>query len=173
MKRANGTNLQISNITSDIPYVYLTLKKPAPNPTFPPLFGMGSNMVFEWDLDSSLYLTMPQNLTIQLADSQNQTHLAAIIPGNATMAHWTHIPTTLMMGYYTVWIHDSRGPKAYPSPGYLVPNARLILGLYTTINGVACPTCYPDSVGSYQKTPIVITFISCLTSVLIISFILA
>lgn len=108
-----------------------------PNQTFPPLFKIGvSNISFEWTVDPDMLKVQPANLTVALVDPQKQTFTAAVVQGTATSAHWdlAAIPsnTPLMMGYYTVWVYDQRGPKAFPSPGWLMPDSRLVVAMYST-----------------------------------------
>ena len=122
---------------NNIPPAYLTWKKPVPNQTFPPLFKIGvSNITFEWTVNSEMLKVHPENLTVALANPQKQTYTAAIVSGAATSANWNlaDIPSNspLMMGYYTVWVYDQRGPKAFPSPGWLMPDSRLVLAMYNT-----------------------------------------
>ena len=93
-------------------------------------------MTFEWTVDPNILKVQPANLTVALANPQKQTYTAAIVPGTATSAHWdlAHLPagSPLMVGYYTVWVYDQRGPKAYPSPGWLMPDSRLVVAMYST-----------------------------------------
>ncbi|KAI8144648.1 hypothetical protein BJV82DRAFT_667214 [Fennellomyces sp. T-0311] len=142
-----------ASYSNDIPPAYLTWKKPVPNQTFPPLFKIGaSNITFEWTVDPDMLKVQPENLTVALANPQKQTYTAAIVPGSATSANWNlaKIPPgqPLMMGYYTVWVYDQRGPKAFPSPGWLMPDSRLVVAMYSTeayvgrTDSMFCPTCY-------------------------------
>lgn len=126
-----------ASFSNDIPPAYLTWKKPIPNQTFPPLYKIGvSNITFEWTVDPNALKVQPANLTVALANPQKQTYTAAIVPGTATSAHWdiAHLPASspLMVGYYTVWVYDQRGPKAFPSPGWLMPDSRLVVAMYST-----------------------------------------
>ncbi|SAM02666.1 hypothetical protein [Absidia glauca] len=126
-----------ASFANNIPPAYLTWKKPIPNQTFPPLYKIGvSNMTLEWTVDPNALKVQPVNLTVALANPQKQTITAAIVDGTATEAYWDlakmdpHTP--LMVGYYTVLVYDQRGPKAFPSPGWLMPDSRLIVALYST-----------------------------------------
>jgi hypothetical protein len=126
-----------ASFSNDIPPAYLTWKKPIPNQTFPPLYKIGvSNISFEWTVDPNVLKVQPANLTVALANPQKQTFTAAIVPGTATSANWdlAHLPpgSPLMVGYYTVWVYDQRGPKAFPSPGWLMPDSRLVVAMYST-----------------------------------------
>ncbi|KAI9258730.1 hypothetical protein BDA99DRAFT_440643 [Phascolomyces articulosus] len=142
-----------ASYNNDIPPAYLTWKKPIPNQTFPPLFKIGvSNITFEWTVDPDMLKIQPENITVALANPQKQTYTATIVPGSATSAKWNlaNIPSSspLMMGYYTVWVYDQRGPKAFPSPGWLMPDSRLVVAMYNTeayvgrSDSMFCPTCY-------------------------------
>ncbi|KAI8085907.1 uncharacterized protein B0P05DRAFT_602912 [Gilbertella persicaria] len=176
----NDTLIQPSN------NAYLTWKKPVPNQTFPPLFKIGvSNITFEWTVDPNVLKVQPENLTVALANPQKQTFTAAIVPGTATSAVWdlAHLPPgqPLMVGYYTVWVHDQRGPKAYPSPGWLMPDSRLTVAMYSTESYVGrtdsmfCPTCYLGSGSSFRESlmPILTAFgVAMLTSAIMIASIL-
>ncbi|CAO3597247.1 unnamed protein product [Absidia cylindrospora] len=145
-----------ASYANNIPPAYLTWKKPIPNQTFPPLYKIGvSNMTLEWTVDPNALKVQPANLTVALANPQKQTITAAIVDGTATEAYWDlakmdpHTP--LMVGYYTVLVYDQRGPKAFPSPGWLMPDSRLIVALYSTeayvgrTDSMFCPTCYVGS----------------------------
>ncbi|KAI9485513.1 MAG: hypothetical protein EXX96DRAFT_545365 [Benjaminiella poitrasii] len=171
-----------ASFSNDIPPAYLTWKKPIPNQTFPPLYKIGvSNMTFEWTVDANILKVQPENLTVALANSQKQTYTAAIVPGTATSAHWdlAHLQpgSPLMVGYYTVWVYDQRGPKAFPSPGWLMPDSRLVVALYSTEAYVArtdsmfCPTCYLGGAGSFRESllPIMTALgVAILTSIFIL-----
>ncbi|KAI7863945.1 hypothetical protein BDF14DRAFT_1838791 [Spinellus fusiger] len=152
-----------ASYSNDIPPAYLTWKKPIPNQTFPPLYKIGvSNITFEWTVDPQILKVQPVNITVALANPQKQTFTAAIVPGTATSAHWdlARLPPgqPLMVGYYTVWVYDQRGPKAFPSPGWLMPDARLVVAMYSTEAYVArtdsmfCPTCYLGSAYSLRES---------------------
>ena len=126
-----------ASYNNNIPPAYLTWKKPVPNQTFPPLFKIGvSNITFEWTVNPEMLKIQPENLTVALANTHKQTYTAVIVSGAATSANWNlaDIPSNspLMMGYYTVWVYDHRGPKAFPSPGWLMPDSRLVLAMYNT-----------------------------------------
>ncbi|KAI8376829.1 hypothetical protein BD560DRAFT_63621 [Blakeslea trispora] len=175
-----------ASFSNDIPPAYLTWKKPIPNQTFPPLFKIGvSNITFEWTVDPNVLKVQPENLTVALANPQKQTFTAAIVPGTATSAVWdlAHLPpgSPLMVGYYTVWVHDQRGPKAYPSPGWLMPDSRLIVAMYSTESYVGrtdsmfCPTCYLGAGSSFRESliPLLTTFgVALLTTTMMIVSIL-
>ncbi|CEI86119.1 Putative Mannose-1-phosphate guanyltransferase [Rhizopus microsporus] len=176
-----------ASFSNDIPPAYLTWKKPIPNQTFPPLYKIGvSNITFEWTVDPNALKVQPANLTVALANPQKQTYTAAIVPGTATSAHWdiAHLPASspLMVGYYTVWVYDQRGPKAFPSPGWLMPDSRLVVAMYSTeayvgrTDSMFCPTCYLGVGRSFHESmmPLLITFgISISTSIIILSSLLA
>ncbi|CAO3640915.1 unnamed protein product [Mucor hiemalis] len=126
-----------ASFSNDIPPAYLTWKKPIPNQTFPPLYKIGvSNITFEWTVDPNVLKVQPANLTVALANPQKQTFTATVVPGTATSANWdlAHLQPglPLMVGYYTVWVYDQRGPKAFPSPGWLMPDSRLVVAMYST-----------------------------------------
>ncbi|OAD03274.1 hypothetical protein MUCCIDRAFT_110131 [Mucor lusitanicus CBS 277.49] len=138
-----------ASFSNDIPPAYLTWKKPIPNQTFPPLYKIGvSNMSFEWTVDPNVLKVQPANLTVALANPQKQTFTAAVVAGTATSANWdlAHLQpgSPLMVGYYTVWVYDQRGPKAFPSPGWLMPDSRLVVAMYSTEAYVGRTDCkYP------------------------------
>ncbi|KAI7902787.1 uncharacterized protein BX663DRAFT_561377 [Cokeromyces recurvatus] len=152
-----------ASFSNDIPPAYLTWKKPIPNQTFPPLYKIGvSNITFEWTVDPNILKVQPENLTVALANPQKQTYTATVVPGTATSAYWdlAHLQpgSPLMVGYYTVWVYDQRGPKAFPSPGWLMPDSRLIVALYSTeayvprTDSMFCPTCYLGGAGSFHES---------------------
>ncbi|KAI8640050.1 hypothetical protein BD408DRAFT_476871 [Parasitella parasitica] len=171
-----------ASFSNDIPPAYLTWKKPIPNQTFPPLYKIGvSNMSFEWTVDPNVLKVQPANLTVALANPQKQTFTAAIVPGTATSANWdlAHLPpgSPLMVGYYTVWVYDQRGPKAFPSPGWLMPDSRLVVAMYSTeayvgrTDSMFCPTCYLGAGGSFRESflPLITAFgVAAVTSVVML-----
>ncbi|KAI8987379.1 hypothetical protein BDF20DRAFT_849877 [Mycotypha africana] len=152
-----------ASFSNDIPPAYLTWKKPIPNQTFPPLYKIGvSNITFEWTVDPKVLKVQPANLTVALANPQKQTYTAAVVPGTATSANWdlARLPpeSPLMVGYYTVWVYDQRGPKAFPSPGWLMPDSRLVVAMYSTeayvgrTDSMFCPTCYLGGSRSFHES---------------------
>ncbi|KAL0079358.1 hypothetical protein J3Q64DRAFT_1810822 [Phycomyces blakesleeanus] len=152
-----------ASFSNDIPPAYLTWKKPIPNQTFPPLYKIGvSNITFEWTVDPQILKVQPVNITVALANPQKQTFTAAVVPGTATSANWDLARlapgSPLMVGYYTVWVYDQRGPKAFPSPGWLMPDARLVVAMYSTeayvgrTDSMFCPTCYLGSASSLRES---------------------
>ncbi|KAK4515939.1 uncharacterized protein ATC70_010899 [Mucor velutinosus] len=171
-----------ASFSNDIPPAYLTWKKPIPNQTFPPLYKIGvSNMSFEWTVDPNVLKVQPANLTVALANPQKQTFTAAIVAGTATSANWdlAHLQpgSPLMVGYYTVWVYDQRGPKAFPSPGWLMPDSRLVVAMYSTeayvgrTDSMFCPTCYLGGGGSFRESflPLITAFgVATLTSIVML-----
>ncbi|KAI8992202.1 hypothetical protein BDB01DRAFT_777469 [Pilobolus umbonatus] len=160
-----------ASFSNDIPPAYLTWKKPIPNQTFPPLYKIGvSNISFEWTVDPAVLKVQPANITVALANPQKQTFTAAIVAGTATSAHWdlahVHPASPLMVGYYTVWVYDQRGPKAFPSPGWLMPDSRLVVAMYSTeayvgrTDSMFCPTCFLGTGQSFHESvvPFMIAF---------------
>ncbi|KAG2237918.1 hypothetical protein INT48_002223, partial [Thamnidium elegans] len=152
-----------ASFSNDIPPAYLTWKKPIPNQTFPPLYKIGvSNITFEWTVDPNVLKVQPANLTVALANPQKQTFTATVVPGTATSANWdlAHLQpgSPLMVGYYTVWVYDQRGPKAFPSPGWLMPDSRLVVAMYSTeayvgrTDSMFCPTCYLGGGSSFRES---------------------
>ncbi|CAO3647147.1 unnamed protein product [Cunninghamella echinulata] len=171
-----------ASYANSIPPAYLTWKKPIPNQTFPPLYKIGlANMTFEWSVDPNQLKVQPMNITIALANPQKQTITATVVEGTATEAYWDLAKidprTPLMVGYYTVLLYDQRGPKAIPSPGWLMADSRLVIGLYSTeayvgrTDSMFCPTCYIGSAGSILSSmmPLFTAFsIAFLTSIFIL-----
>ncbi|KAI8379520.1 uncharacterized protein BYT42DRAFT_329864 [Radiomyces spectabilis] len=171
-----------ASFSNDIPPAYLTWKKPIPNQTFPPLYKIGvSNITFEWTVDPQVLKVQPQNITVALANPQKQTFTAAVVPGTATSAHWdlARLPpnSPLMVGYYTVWVYDQRGPKAFPSPGWLMPDSRLVVAMYSTeayvgrTDSMFCPTCYLGGSSTLRETflPLATAFgVAIFTSVVVL-----
>ncbi|CAO3629274.1 unnamed protein product [Cunninghamella blakesleeana] len=158
MNPFQGKPTSASFPNNNIPPAYLTWKKPIPNQTFPPLYKIGlSNITFEWTVDPNQLKVQPMNLTLALANPQKQTITATVLDGTATEAFWDLAKidqrTPLMVGYYTVLLYDQRGPKAIPSPGWLMADSRLVIGLYSTeayvgrTDSMFCPTCYIGSGG--------------------------
>ncbi|KAG1451407.1 hypothetical protein G6F46_010157 [Rhizopus delemar] len=175
-----------ASLSNDIPPASLSWKKPIPNHSFPPMYKVGvSNMTFEWTVDAKHLKVQPESLTIALVHSQKQTWTAAVVAGMATTAYWdlAHLPASspLMVGYYTVWVYDQRGPKAFPSPGWLMPDSRLVVAMYSTeayvdrTDAMFCPTCHLGGTRSLRASmvPLLFTFsLAMLTSVIMLSSLL-
>ncbi|KAI8070515.1 hypothetical protein BC940DRAFT_296341 [Gongronella butleri] len=148
---------------NNVPPAYLTWKKPIPNQTFPPLFKIGvSNITFEWTVDGSALKVQPVNLTVAVANPQKQTSSIQVLAGTATEAFWDlakiDAQNPLMVGYYTMLVYDQRGPKAVPSPGWLMPDSRLVFALYSTeayvgrTDSMFCPSCYVGGGRSFSTS---------------------
>jgi len=124
-----------SNIKVDGPPAYITWKTPLPNTAHPPLYKIGASAVtMEWSIDNEALQVPPTNITVAIISPQKETMIADVVPGSATSATWNLVNITrpLMVGYYTVSLYDQRGPTAIPSPGQLMPDSRLTLGLYNS-----------------------------------------
>ncbi|KAI8089783.1 uncharacterized protein BX664DRAFT_365625 [Halteromyces radiatus] len=169
-----------ASFANNMPPAYLTWKTPIPNQTFPPLYKIGvSNITLAWTADPNALKVQPMNLTIALANPQKQTITATIVQGTATEAYWdlATVDTPLMVGYYTVLVYDQRGPKAFPSPGWLMPDSRLLVALYSTeayvgrSDSMFCPSCYVGSGESMISSmiPLITAFgVAMLTSIFIL-----
>ncbi|ORX53096.1 hypothetical protein DM01DRAFT_1390924 [Hesseltinella vesiculosa] len=161
---------------------YLTWKKPVPNQTAPPLFKIGrSNITLEWTADPNAVKVQPTNLTLAVANPQKLTSNIQVLAGTATEAYWdlakTDPQSPLMVGFYTVLVYDQRGPKAAPSPGWLMPDNHLVVALYSTeayvgrTDSMFCPSCYVGNAISFHRSalPILYAFgVALVTSLLII-----
>ncbi|OZJ04375.1 hypothetical protein BZG36_03198 [Bifiguratus adelaidae] len=126
---------------------------PIPNQTFAPLAKMGANVTFSWTYTD--LLVQPQNLTLQAVGPGTETWSVTAMPGLASSVVWNlaNVPQTqpLVEGYYTMQLFDQRGPSAWPSGGWLEPNTRLTIGIYspqpyqTSTSSGNCATCYTGS----------------------------
>ncbi|KAF9098205.1 hypothetical protein BGX23_006809 [Mortierella sp. AD031] len=87
------------------PVSRLSMIQPKQNTANPPLFSVGSNIVFEWAFDNTTLVFPPANLTIEVCLTSNPKMVWPIanISGVATSASWNTgaaLPS-LFMGFYT------------------------------------------------------------------------
>ncbi|KAI8060260.1 hypothetical protein BC940DRAFT_312390 [Gongronella butleri] len=158
---------------------YATFIQPTPSKSVSPLYRIDpkENITFVWSY-SNLQVR-PVNLTLAAVGPQSMTYTIAGLPGDATSYVWqlgSVVPKTpLMNGYYQIQLYDQRGPTAYPSPGWLMPNSRLSIAFYSPesyqaqTNSNYCPTCFYSAAWKQTFGPIGIAFaVACITSVLLI-----
>jgi hypothetical protein len=141
---SSPTNSGVASVRADGPPAYITWMTPLPNAAYPPLYKIGASIVtMEWSVDGKALQIIPSNLTVAIVSPQKETIIAAEIPGFATSATWNLMSLTkpLMVGYFTVSIYDQRGPSAIPSPGQLMPDSRLTLGLYSAESYIPRTDC--------------------------------
>lgn len=92
--------------------------QPKQNTANPPLFPVGSNIVFEWLFDNATLVFPPANLTVEISLTSNPKMIwpVANVSGTATSVVWntaTVMNPSLFMGYYTLYDtfffqHDER-----------------------------------------------------------------
>ncbi|KAI9288788.1 hypothetical protein BC943DRAFT_121549 [Umbelopsis sp. AD052] len=152
--QSSPTQTGAASVKVNGPPAYITWMTPLPNAAYPPLYKIGASIVtMEWSVDMNALQIIPSNLTVAIVSPQKETIIAAELPGFATSATWNLMALTkpLMVGFFTVSIYDQRGPAAIPSPGQLMPDSRLTLGLYSAESYIPrtdsrfCPTCFHNS----------------------------
>ncbi|RUS28988.1 hypothetical protein BC938DRAFT_481203, partial [Jimgerdemannia flammicorona] len=109
---------------------------PTPTASNPPLYKNNANVTLSWAYTD--LLVQPVNVTVAAAfpgGTSANTYEITVIPGLATFAVWqlAKMPVTLPLqeGFYTIHINDQRGYKVgYASPGWLMPDHSLTIGIY-------------------------------------------
>ncbi|CAO3691841.1 unnamed protein product [Umbelopsis ramanniana] len=153
---SSPTKIGAASVRADGPPAYITWVTPLPNAAYPPLYKIGASIVtMEWSVDSQALQITPSNMTVAIVSPQKETIIAAEIPGFATSATWNLMSLTrpLMVGYFTVSIYDQRGPAAVPSPGQLMPDSRLTLGLYSAESYIPQTDCKIISIKTASIRP--------------------
>ncbi|CEP10105.1 hypothetical protein [Parasitella parasitica] len=97
----------------------------------------------------------PERLTIEAVGPNKATWAVSVMEGTVTSATWdlraTPSYTPLIEGYYTLQVHDQRGPDSLPKPGWLLPDNKMRVALYKTENNnhvgekiapFECATCF-------------------------------
>ena len=92
----------------------------------------GSLIQMEWN-----YVNLkvrPENLTLEAIGPNKAAWSITTVEGTATKATWdlraTPSYSPLIEGYYTIHLHDQRGPGTLPKPGWLLPDKSLKIALY-------------------------------------------
>ncbi|ORX90348.1 hypothetical protein K493DRAFT_318047 [Basidiobolus meristosporus CBS 931.73] len=102
------------------------INPPAPN-LVRPYFSIGSNITFEWHLESVRHKPTHLNFVIERTDISHKYVHAYNMSGTTTSYVWTtsdikQDQTQLIeSSSYLLRIYDERGPKEVPMPGYLTP----------------------------------------------------
>ncbi|KAF9578328.1 hypothetical protein BGW38_005929, partial [Lunasporangiospora selenospora] len=89
------------------PVSRISMIQPKQNAANPPLFPVGSNIVFEWAFDNNTLVFPPTNLSIEVSLSANPKMVWPIanVSGSATSIVWntgTARDPSLFMGFYTL-----------------------------------------------------------------------
>lgn len=90
------------------PVSRLSMVQPKQNTANPPLFPVGSNIVFEWVYDNATLVFPPASLTVEISLTSNPKMMwpVANVSGTATSVVWNTAAVTnpsLFMGYYTLY----------------------------------------------------------------------
>ncbi|OBZ85043.1 hypothetical protein A0J61_06901 [Choanephora cucurbitarum] len=105
----------------------------------------------------------PQNVTIEAVGPNKSTWTISVIDGLLTTATWdlrsTPSYSPLLEGFYTLNIHDQRGPTSPPKPGWLIPNDKMKIALYKTegnhvgerYSPSECATCFEFVMQGFEK----------------------
>lgn len=134
------------------PVSRLSIVQPKQNSASPPLFSVGSNIVFEWAFDNSTLVFPPSNITVEVNMSGNSKMVwpVANVSGSATSVVWNTAEVTnpvLFTGFYTLSIYDSKiGKQGVATSGHLMPFSDLQFGLYISgpyvpRTGAFCQSC--------------------------------
>ncbi|KAF9935234.1 hypothetical protein FBU30_006319 [Linnemannia zychae] len=133
------------------PVSRLSMIQPKQNTANPPLFAVGSNIVFEWAFENTTLVFPPANLTIEVSLTANSKMIwpVANVSGTATSATWNTGAATpsLFMGFYTLSVYDTKlGKQGVATSGHLMPYSDLQFGLYipepyVPRTGAFCETC--------------------------------
>ncbi|KAI8974990.1 hypothetical protein BDB01DRAFT_805618 [Pilobolus umbonatus] len=94
----------------------------------------GSQVKMEWAYAN--LKVRPRKLTINAVGPNKATWSIAVIEGTETSATWnlreTPSYSPLIEGFYTIQVHDQRGPNEAAKPGWLYTNSQLQVALYKT-----------------------------------------
>ncbi|KAF9138415.1 hypothetical protein BGX30_009199 [Mortierella sp. GBA39] len=124
-----------SIIDPRLPVSRLSMVQPKQNSINPPLFPVGSNIVFEWVFDNTTLVFPPANLTIEVALTSNPKMVwpVANVSGTATSTSWRTdaVVPSLFMGFYTLSVYDTKlGKQGVATSGHLMPYSDLQFGMY-------------------------------------------
>ncbi|KAI7827983.1 hypothetical protein BC939DRAFT_444217 [Gamsiella multidivaricata] len=138
------------------PVSRLSMVQPKQNTANPPLFPVGSNIIFEWAFDNTTLVFPPTNLTIEisLSGTTKMVWPVANVSGLTTSVVWNTATVTspaLFMGFYTLNVYDTNiGKQGIATSGHLMPFSDLQFGLYIPEpyiprTGAFCQTCSSGS----------------------------
>ncbi|KAF9150103.1 hypothetical protein BG015_008085 [Linnemannia schmuckeri] len=140
------------------PVSRLSMIQPKQNSINPPLFPVGSNIVFEWVFDNATLVFPPGNLTIEVALTANPKMVwpVANVSGTATSTSWStgSAAPSLFMGFYTLSIYDTKiGKQGVAASGHLMPYSDLQFGMYipeqyVPRTGAFCNNCKDGTNGA-------------------------
>ncbi|KAF9383415.1 hypothetical protein CPB97_006478 [Podila verticillata] len=123
------------------PVSRLSMVQPKQNTVNPPLFPVGSNIVFEWLFDNATLVFPPANLTVEISLTSNPKMIwpVANVSGTATSVVWNTATVTnpsLFMGYYTLSVYDTKiGKQGVATSGHLMPYSDLQFGMNLMFHG--------------------------------------
>ncbi|KAF9290877.1 hypothetical protein BGZ68_005791 [Mortierella alpina] len=120
------------------PPAYLSMLEPKANAKNPPLFPLGKDIVFTWNITDSQNLIMkPTNLTIEAyLPGPIIINIASGLPGNTMNYTWPganqiNATNPIQSAIYTIRIFDGQvGRYGYLPGGYLQTYTGLTIGLY-------------------------------------------
>ncbi|KAK3830193.1 MAG: hypothetical protein JOS17DRAFT_803439 [Linnemannia elongata] len=145
------------------PVSRLSMVQPKQNSINPPLFPVGSNIVFEWVFDNTTLVFPPANLTVEVALTSNPKMVwpVANISGTATSTSWSTgaVASPLFMGFYTLSIYDTKlGKQGVATSGHLMPYSDLQFGMYipepyVPRTGAYCNNCKNGINGATSTLP--------------------
>ncbi|KAG0068822.1 hypothetical protein BGZ90_000427 [Linnemannia elongata] len=146
------------------PVSRLSMIQPKQNSINPPLFPVGSNIVFEWVFDNTTLVFPPANLTIEVALTANPKMVwpVANVSGTATSTSWSTgaAMPSLFMGFYTLSVYDTKlGKQGVATSGHLMPYSDLQFGMYipepyVPRTGAYCNNCKNGINGATSKLPL-------------------
>ncbi|KAF9360557.1 hypothetical protein BGX26_008838 [Mortierella sp. AD094] len=134
------------------PVSRLSMIQPKQNTANPPLFSVGTYLVFEWVFDNTTLVFVPATLTVEVSLTSNPKMVwpVANISGTATSVVWNTgavVNPSLFMGFYTLYVamitRFNRGRSVYDpkigkqgvaTSGQLMPYSDLQFGLYIPLS---------------------------------------
>ncbi|KAG0017512.1 hypothetical protein BGZ80_008197, partial [Entomortierella chlamydospora] len=89
-----------------LPVSHLSMVQPKQNSANPPLFPVGSYIVFEWVFDNTTLVFVPATLTVEVSLTSNPKMVWSVanVSGTATSVVWNTgavVSPSLFMGFYT------------------------------------------------------------------------
>ncbi|KAG0198474.1 hypothetical protein BGX28_008068 [Mortierella sp. GBA30] len=134
---ASPTSPLPSRSPSD-PLGHLTMLQPKPNVKNPPLFPLGTDLVFAWQYDQYLILP-PSNITIEAYIGNTIITIGNALPGNTKNYTWPaasqlNATNPIKDGIYTIRVFDGQVGRwqRLPEGGYLETYDGLLkIGLYS------------------------------------------
>ncbi|KAG0262623.1 hypothetical protein DFQ27_002244 [Actinomortierella ambigua] len=106
----------------------------------PPLYALGSNILFSWTIDMTKLLLTPTNITLDAIPQSRskEVYTIGVVPPGTTNYTWTaalqrNDSHPLIEDIYTFRIYDGQvGPYGYLTDGggYLQSNVGILFGLY-------------------------------------------